>query len=146
MNVETYKSESAAKTREIGEMLSRRLRPGDLVTLSGPLGAGKTTLVQGIAQGLGTVEDVTSPTFVLIIEHTGRIPLLHLDAYRLEGKCYDVIRDAGVTDLLERQDAVKVAEWPECVIDFLPTANFAITLNPGDTASERVIEVATPQQ
>lgn len=129
------------ETRTLGEELSRQLQPGDLMTLSGPLGAGKTTLVQGIARGLEVATDATSPTFVLIIEHEGRMPLLHLDAYRLETKCFDAIRDAGVTDFLDRTDAVKLIEWPERIADFLPTPRFAIVIDYGDNDNERRIEI-----
>jgi len=125
----------------LGETLSRQLQPGDLITLSGPLGAGKTTFVQGVARGLEVATDATSPTFVLIIEHEGRIPLLHLDAYRLENKCFDAIRDAGVTDFLDRTDAVKLIEWPERIADFLPTPRFAIVIDYGDNDNERRIEI-----
>ncbi|MBV9469692.1 MAG: tRNA (adenosine(37)-N6)-threonylcarbamoyltransferase complex ATPase subunit type 1 TsaE [Abitibacteriaceae bacterium] len=129
------------ETRALGETLSRQLQPGDLITLSGPLGAGKTTFVQGVARGLEVATDATSPTFVLIIEHEGRIPLLHLDAYRLENKCFDAIRDAGVTDFLDRTDAVKLIEWPERIADFLPTPRFAIVIDYGDNDNERRIEI-----
>ena len=121
--------------------MGRRLRCGDLVTLSGPLGAGKTTFVQGIARGLGVETEATSPTFVLILEHQGRLPLLHLDAYRLEGQCFDAIRDAGVMDFLDREDAVKVVEWPERIADFLPRPRFAIVFSPGETNDERQLEI-----
>src|SRR5206468_5551387 len=99
------------QTWRLGAALGRRLRPGHLVTLAGPLGAGKTTLVQGLSQSLGVAQAATSPTFVLIIEHQGRWPVLHLDAYRLRGRCYDEMRDAGVLDFVERDDAVKIVEW-----------------------------------
>ncbi|HVF10028.1 MAG TPA: tRNA (adenosine(37)-N6)-threonylcarbamoyltransferase complex ATPase subunit type 1 TsaE [Abditibacteriaceae bacterium] len=141
MNREQFFSHAAAETSDLGESISRRLRPGDLVTLSGPLGAGKTTLVQGVARGLGILTPATSPTFVLIIEHAGSIPLLHLDAYRLESKCFDAIRDAGVTDFLDRDDAVKLVEWPERIADFLPAPDLAITINFGTADSERTIEI-----
>jgi tRNA threonylcarbamoyl adenosine modification protein YjeE len=146
MKTEVHSSQGADATRALGAELGRRLHAGDLVTLSGPLGAGKTTFVQGLAQGLRSAEEITSPTFVLMIEHGGPIPLVHLDAYRLEGKCYDVIRDAGVIDLFDRDDAVKVVEWPECVIDFLPRADYAITFTPGTGEFERSIEVQVAEQ
>ena len=121
--------------------MSHRLRPGDLVTLSGPLGAGKTTFVQGVARGLGILTPATSPTFVLIIEHEGSTPLLHLDAYRLESKCFDAIRDAGVVDFLDREDAVKLVEWPERIADFLPAPDFAVTIEFGTEDNQRTIEI-----
>lgn len=137
---------AADETRALGESLARVLRAGDLVTLQGELGAGKTTLVQGVAKGLGVVEDAVSPTFVLIVEHAGRLPLLHLDAYRLENRsgepiCYDALRDAGVLDLLDREDAVKIVEWPERIMDVLPTPRFQIRIGRDAGEGERQIEI-----
>lgn len=132
---------AAAETRALGQDLGQKLRPGDLVTLSGELGAGKTTFVSGIAEALGLPGEITSPTFVLIIEHDAELPLLHLDAYRLESLCYDAIRDAGIFDFLDREDAVKLIEWPERIADFLPKPRFAITIGYGDGDNERKIEI-----
>lgn len=140
---ETFFTQSADETRSVGEQLGQTLEPGDLVTLSGTLGAGKTTFVQGLARALSIDTSVVSPTFVLIIEHAGSVPLLHLDAYRLESLCYDAIRDAGVVDLLEREDAVKIIEWPERIADWLPTPRAAVTFASGDAENERHIEITT---
>lgn len=145
-NIRQETTHSAAQTRALGQSLAQTLAPGDLITLQGELGAGKTTFVQGLASGLGIAEDATSPTFVLIVEHEGRIPLLHLDAYRLENRggepvCYDVLRDAGVLDLIERDDAVKVVEWPERICDALPRARFQIQISEGETSDERNIRI-----
>ncbi len=136
-----YTTHSPTATRELGETFGAGLNPGDLVTLSGPLGAGKTTFIQGVARALNVTTDATSPTFVLIIEHAGRIPLLHLDAYRLENLCYDAIRDAGVLDLVDREDAVKLIEWPERIADFLPKPRFAVEIQPGAGDDERHIQI-----
>lgn len=139
-------TETAEQTRALGEALAGRLRAGDLVTLQGELGAGKTTFVQGLARGLGVNEDANSPTFMLIVEHEGRMPLLHIDAYRLvnrgdEPVCYDSLRDSGVLDALDREDAVKVVEWPERIWDVLDTARFALRLEPGAADNQREIEI-----
>jgi tRNA threonylcarbamoyladenosine biosynthesis protein TsaE len=140
---ESFSTRSADETRALGEQLGQLLLPGDLVTLSGELGAGKTTFVQGLARALGIHSSVVSPTFVLIIEHDGPVPLLHLDAYRLESMCYDAIRDAGVVDLLERQDAIKIVEWPERIADWLPVPRAAVTFAPGTDENQRCIEIVT---
>ncbi|HEX8237806.1 MAG TPA: tRNA (adenosine(37)-N6)-threonylcarbamoyltransferase complex ATPase subunit type 1 TsaE [Abditibacteriaceae bacterium] len=140
---ESFLAKSADETRALGEQLGQILRAGDLVTLSGALGAGKTTFVQGVARALGLDSSVVSPTFVLIIEHDGPVPLLHLDAYRLESLCYDAIRDAGVMDLLEREDAVKIVEWPERIADWLPSPKAAVSFAPGAEENERRIEILT---
>src|SRR4051812_24737836 len=80
-------SHSVEQTRRIGARLARLLQPGDLLLLDGPFGAGKTSLTQGIAQGLAVGEDyITSPTFTLINEYQGRLPLYHVDLYRLDNE------------------------------------------------------------
>jgi tRNA threonylcarbamoyladenosine biosynthesis protein TsaE len=143
---DVLKTQSAAETRACGEAFASRLRAGDLVTLQGELGAGKTTFAQGIARGLGVLEEANSPTFVLIVEHEGTLPLLHLDAYRLEGAlgesvCYDALCDAGVLDFLDRDDAVKLVEWPERITEVLPAPRFAISISHGANDEERRLEI-----
>lgn len=137
---------SADETRSLGETLARTLSPGDLITLSGPLGAGKTTLAQGLARGLGVQSDVTSPTFVLLLEHKAErdgqsFTLAHLDAYRLENQSAEDLDAAGVLDFLDRDDAVKLVEWPERIAAYLPPARFEIVLQPGDSHDERIITI-----
>lgn len=132
---------NAEETRQFGKELANRLQPGTLLTLSGELGAGKTTLTQGIADGLGVPEGVTSPTFVIIIEHEGKVPLLHLDAYRLESLCFDAIRESGVPEFLDRDDAVKVVEWPQRIADFLPVPDMEIAIELADNDNERRISL-----
>ena len=110
-------SSSAEQTREIGAPIGRRLRAGDLVLLHGDLGAGKTTLAQGIARGLGVADYVQSPTFTLVNEHEGRtadgwpIVLYHLDLYRLAGD--EDLDSFGFDDYLTPVDGVSLIEWPE---------------------------------
>lgn len=140
MNTEQHQTKNAAETQQFAANLAAQLQPGDLITLSGPMGAGKTTFVQGLARGLDCQSAVTSPTFVLMTEHQGRLPLSHVDAYRLENLCYDAIRDTGVLDAIERGDGVTIIEWPERIADFLPAARFAITLTPAE-GDARLIEV-----
>ena len=121
-----------AATRRLGERLATALRPGDLVVLSGPLGAGKTSLTQGLAAGLGVQGAVTSPTFVLARRHRGPVPLLHVDAYRL--------RDAGARALdladLDLEDALEegvvVVEWGEGLVEELSPSRLAVSLSRTD--------------
>lgn len=133
-------TQTPTETYELGKSLGALLKAGDLVLLRGELGAGKTTFTQGVAQALGIQSEVTSPTFVLQIEHDGALPLLHLDAYRLENLEAHELQDAGVFDFLAREDAVKLIEWPERIAAFLPIARFDIAIHHGDHETARRIE------
>lgn len=103
-------SESAARTRRLGERLGVLLQPGDVVLLDGPLGAGKTALTQGIGAGLGITETINSPTFTLLKEYTGRLPLYHFDLYRIEDP--EELFTLGFEDYFGG-DGVCVVEWAE---------------------------------
>lgn len=112
-------------TQEFGRMLATRLRAGDLVLLTGPLGAGKTALAQGIGKGLAVRGEVTSPTFVISrIHRGGRLPLVHVDAYRLGGRLEldDLDLDANV------EDSVTVVEWGEGVAEQLADAHLEVRI------------------
>lgn len=120
---------TTADTEAFGERLAARLRAGDLVVLSGPLGAGKTALVRGLARGLGVAGPVTSPTFVIAREHQplpGRagVPLVHVDAYRLGGAAELDDLDLD-TDLTE---AVVAVEWGEGVAERLAQRHLLVRL------------------
>lgn len=110
---------SATAMQALGEELAPSLRVGDVLMLHGDLGAGKTTLTQGIAAGLGVVGAVQSPTFTLVREHRGReMMLYHLDLYRLDDP--DELEDLGYEVYLDPPDGVSVIEWPERAGDWLP--------------------------
>lgn len=128
-------------TRELASEIGAQLRAGDLVFLSGPLGAGKTTLAQQLALALGVSDPVSSPTFVLINEYSGRVPLLHCDAYRLEGLESEELADAGLEELLSRADAVRLVEWPEMVAHFLPRPTWKIAIEFTDEGKTRLARV-----
>lgn len=108
---------SAAETVRLGREIGQALKSHDILALSGPLGAGKTTLIQGIAEGLGVADYVTSPTFILINEYPGRLPFYHIDLYRLEDATQ--IEDLGISEYFEK-DGVVVIEWAERLGDLLP--------------------------
>ena len=110
----SHNSKNAADTEALGEAWAREARPGWVIALSGDLGAGKTQLVKGLARGLGVTERVASPTFALVNEYTtGRLPLYHLDLYRLDSP--EQVRAAGLEEFL-RAPGVTVIEWPERLV------------------------------
>jgi tRNA threonylcarbamoyladenosine biosynthesis protein TsaE len=122
----TLTSRSSEETQRLGGLLAPLLVPGDVLVMSGDLGAGKTTFVQGLAKGLGIVERVTSPTFVLMKEYQGgRFPLMHLDVYRL-GKVQEVI-DLGIDEYFDPSYVV-VVEWGDKVEPLLPQDHLTIEL------------------
>jgi tRNA threonylcarbamoyladenosine biosynthesis protein TsaE len=116
-------------TRALGVELAGLLRAGDLVVLVGPLGAGKTALTQGIGQGLGVREPVTSPTFVIARVHTaGRLPLVHVDAYRLGS-----VADVDDLDLdASTDEAVTVVEWGQGLVEQLADEHLEVRLERED--------------
>ena len=120
-------SHSAEETRRIGTRLGQELRGGDVLGISGELGSGKTCLVQGIARGLEVdpAIPITSPTFTLVGEYPGRVPLRHADFFRVES--YARLEDAGFDDLLD-SDAVLVVEWPERFPEVLPAERLEIRI------------------
>ena len=118
-------SRSPEHTRSIGSRLAPLLRPGDVVSLGGDLGAGKTCLTQGIAAGLGVEDLVTSPTFVILREYEGRLPLVHLDVYRFER--LGELTDLGAEEVF-RPDAVAVVEWGHRVEALLPKGHLRVEL------------------
>ncbi len=121
-------------TEALGERLARGLRAGDLVVLSGPLGAGKTAFTRGLARGLGVAGPVTSPTFVIAREHRplpggAGVPLVHVDAYRLGATGGDVAAQLDDLDLdTDLADAVVAVEWGEGVAERLADRHLLVRL------------------
>lgn len=135
----TIHTHSAEQTRQLGATLAQVLQPGDILWLRGELGAGKTTLAQGIARGLGVNEPVLSPTFTLIREHRGRLPFFHADAYRLEGA--EQAADLGLQDYFER-GGVFAIEWAEHIADALPDERLEVLLEGGMDDNRRITLMA----
>jgi tRNA threonylcarbamoyladenosine biosynthesis protein TsaE len=114
------------RTISIGYRIGKLAGPGDVVLLNGELGAGKTTLTQGVARGLGIKEPARSPTFTLIRELSGRIPLYHVDLYRLGNM--DEIKDLGLDEYFYGQ-GITVVEWAEKAKKLLPPENLSIKID-----------------
>lgn len=112
-----YLTHNEIETEALGETLARRLGPGGVVAYRGDLGAGKTAFTRGLARGLGCTGRVTSPTFTVVNEYEGRLPLFHFDLYRLEGE--DALYDVGWEDYLDR-GGVCAVEWSERAEAALP--------------------------
>ena len=112
-------------TIQFGFKLGQMLNSGDVIALNGDLAAGKTTLTQAIARGLGITSDVTSPTFTLIHEYPGRIPMFHIDPYRLTNP--NDVYDLGLEDYFARNGVV-VVEWAEKLRDILPSELLDISI------------------
>lgn len=125
---------TAEETIAVAEKLANRLTPGDVITLEGDLGAGKTTFTKGIAKALGITRTLSSPTFTIVKEYEGKLPLYHMDVYRLEGSDEDIGFDEYFNG-----NGIAVVEWAQFIEDFLPEERLDITINYQDEQS-RVME------
>ena len=135
-------SHSAGQTSRIGTALARRLRPGDLILLSGGLGAGKTKFIQGVARGLGIDEPVTSPTFALVAEYDGSIDdypvrFFHIDLYRIDNDITD-LESFGFDEIIDREDAITAIEWPQRATSALPGAWLLAEIEPVAETKRRI--------
>lgn len=117
--------ESPEETRILGAALAPMLLPGDVISLGGDLGAGKTTFVQGLGAALGVHQTITSPTFTIVHEYIGRYQLVHVDVYRLNS--FQEVLDLGFEELVD-PEAVVVVEWGEAVAPLLPMRFLEVAL------------------
>lgn len=133
-----YKKEvitySPDETLGLGVKLGSLLRPGNVITLEGELGAGKTTLTKGIAKGIGVDDNIKSPTFTIVKEYKGKYPFYHMDVYRLE----DSDEDIGFLEYFHG-DGITVVEWASFITDYLPDETLDIQIDYGEDES-RVIK------
>lgn len=130
---------SAEETIELGKKLGSKLQKGDVIALQGTLAAGKTTITKGIAEALGITENITSPTFCLISEYSGKMNLYHMDVYRLDDE--EDFENLGTDDMIYG-DGVCVIEWSEKIMKALPKKTIKITLTPvSDGSEKRIIDI-----
>ena len=121
----TVTTSSPEETKILGASLAPALLPGDVISLTGDLGAGKTAFVQGLAGALGVATRVTSPSFTIIHTYQGQFPLVHMDVYRLDS--FQEVIDLGFDELID-PEAILVVEWGEAVAPLLPTRYLEIEL------------------
>lgn len=125
------------ETIELGKKIGSKLKKGDVIAMQGTLAAGKTTITKGIAQALGITDTITSPTFCLISEYYGKMPLYHMDVYRLEGG--EDFVNLGTDDMIYG-DGVSIIEWSEKIMDELPKRTIILKITPNEDGS-RLIEI-----
>ncbi len=134
--VRTFRTGNEEETRDLAARLSRLLVPGDVLLLAGELGTGKTCFVKGLAEGLGVQEKVLSPTFTLLREYRGRVPLYHLDAYRLKGP--EDLFDLGLEEYLGGEGILAV-EWGDRVRGFFKEEYLEVEISfAGETDERRI--------
>ncbi len=139
MNIEII-TNSEAETTAVGAKLGALMTPGKVIAMYGDLGAGKTAFVRGLARGMGLSARVSSPTFTIVNEYLGKVPLFHFDMYRLSGP--DELFEIGWEDYLER-GGVCVVEWSENVDDIFQPDTVKITIEKlGETRRKITIEGA----
>ncbi len=129
---------SVEEMKALGQNIGEKLRVGDLVLLSGPLGAGKTALTQGIGRALG-IENITSPTFVISRIHEGKIRLVHVDAYRLQGEMNAIFDDLDLESYLP--SSITVVEWGEGLADRLADQYLEIMIEFGESDDQRLVSI-----
>lgn len=131
----TFFTHSAEETIALGYKIGKKLKKGDIIAMQGTLAAGKTTITKGIAQALEISEEITSPTFCLISEYSGKMPLYHMDVYRLDGT-EDFI-NLGVDDMLYG-DGVCIIEWSEKIMEELPKNTIILRISTENDNSRKI--------
>lgn len=131
-----FMSQDSAATRALGASLAVAARPGDLVCLIGELGAGKTQFAKGFGAGLGVTDTIVSPSFVLMAEYRGRLPLFHIDLYRLADAAEAMA--GGLID--DRQtDGVTLVEWAERLADAMPATRLEVLIEGSGDEPRRIV-------
>lgn len=135
--MEKFISKSPAETEKIGQVLGEKIKDGVVIAYKGGLGMGKTCFTRGLALGLGSTDQVTSPTFALVNEYlSGRIPLYHFDMYRISG--WEDLYSTGFFDYID-EGAVLACEWSENIENALPDNTIYVTINKIDDNTREII-------
>ncbi len=135
-------SNSPDETQTFAADMAKRLRAGDVLCLYGDLGAGKTAFVQGLAKGLGIDEPITSPTFTIVNEYEGRLPLYHFDVYRIADS--DEMYEVGFDEYVYGE-GVSVIEWPQLIADILPERRYNIEIKKDLEKGENYREITVKE-
>ena len=130
-----FTTKTSEETIELGFKIGQKLKKGNIIAMQGTLAAGKTTITKGIAKALEITDTITSPTFCLISEYYGKMPLYHMDVYRLEGS--EDFENLGTEDMLYG-DGVCIIEWSEKIMDALPKETMIINIQPQDDGSRKI--------
>jgi tRNA threonylcarbamoyladenosine biosynthesis protein TsaE len=130
-----FTTKTSEETIELGFKIGKKLKKGNIIAMQGTLAAGKTTITKGIAKALEITDTITSPTFCLISEYYGKMPLYHMDVYRLEGS--EDFENLGTEDMLYG-DGVCIIEWSEKIMDSLPKETIIINIQPQDDGSRKI--------
>jgi len=135
---------SAKETVDAGYKFGKKLKKGDIVCLSGDLGVGKTAFASGIASALGVTDYITSPTFTIVNEYNGSVPLYHFDAYRINGP--DEMFEIGFDEYIDGRGIV-IIEWPEMIKEILPDYAIWVTIKKDlkEGTDFRLIEIDAPK-
>lgn len=131
----TFNTKTAEETIELGRKIGSLLKKGDIIAMQGTLAAGKTTITKGIAESLGVKDNITSPTFCLISEYEGKMPLYHMDVYRLDGA--EDFAGLGTEDMLYG-NGVSIIEWSEKIMSELPKKTIILKLEPQADGSRNI--------
>ena len=121
-----YVSNSCSDTEKIAYDFSQKLKSGDVVCMYGEMGVGKTAFVRGLARGLDITEPITSPTFTIVNEYSGRLTLYHFDVYRIDDP--DEMYEIGYDEYIDG-DGVSVIEWPQLIDDILPYKRYNVAIS-----------------
>lgn len=131
----TFTTKTPEETIELGKKIGRLLKKGDIIAMQGTLAAGKTTITKGIAESLEIKDTITSPTFCLISEYEGKMPLYHMDVYRLDGA--EDFAGLGTEDMLYGE-GVSIIEWSEKIMSELPKKTIILKIEPKEDGSREI--------